>query len=187
MDAPSPTIGAMKKYMGDAVTAEVLTEIIMASLTVLNLEKSVTPQQMKYTAILLMQENPLMKLSDWQTCLKMGVMGQYGEKEAQIYGRIDISTLSTWQRLYWEHRMQIGKMKAKIQRNTAEAENKSYAPPPEILSAIRERTAKLDAPKKEFRPDENMIRFWRSEWEAIEEPRPDFETYQHLQTKKLTK
>lgn len=188
MDSQSPTLGAMKKYIGESVTVEVLSEIIMASLTLLNLEKSVTKNQIQYTSILLMQENLLMTLADWQTCMKMGIMNQYDDKEAAIYGRVDINTISNWQKLYWEQRLKIGETRAMSQKKHKEQDLKDYSPPPEILKSIQDRTKKLQKKNEnEFNPDSVIIEFWRSEWSEISEPKPTFEQYQKLQIIKLSK
>lgn len=181
--ADTPTVGGMAHYLGKDTAIMVLTEIITANILLLNAGKNIEAFQIEPIAEILFDEYKTMTVSDWKTCMRMGVTGKLGK----IFDRLDIEILSNWVKDYWDLRLLAGEAITQARQTNNKVDYSNAVPlPPEMQEWFLKLTEKLTV--KKFEPDAAILAHWKSEWEKMtDEGKPKLETYIQFQTIKMQK
>ncbi len=117
IDANTPTLGQLAKYVGDEKPLAFIEMNIALLAVFCNLSNSIKPEQAKMTAELILSEYPNLTIADVNYVFKKAKMGQYGD----LYHRLDGQMILKWLGEYFEDRCNVY-----AERSIKEAQSYSF-------------------------------------------------------------
>lgn len=98
----TPSLAAVRRDHGEQFAIDYLMLWVIELNEVLNVGKKMNEQQIKMTARLVMQENPLLTVADIKLVFDRGISGYYGAD----YNRLDSTVICGWFRKHWDERLE---------------------------------------------------------------------------------
>lgn len=181
----SPSLATVSKYQSREVCEQTLAALIFGAAELLNVGKDMSPMQVGFMAEYIAADYPYFTLADVKMCLRMGVLGKFGE----VFGRLDVQVLAKWFAKYAELRLETAEQlayqrhKNEISRAAEVVENppkwfSEWSAKFQVLHGVSER------PKPAFVADAAILATIQAEYEALE-TKPDFENFKRLRVEQM--
>ena len=97
----TPSLAKLRREMGEDYALKYLMQWIILLNKMVNVGNKMQAFQVKYTAKLIMNENPLLTIADIKYVFDRAVSGHYGE----LYNRLDSAVMCRWFRQHWDERL----------------------------------------------------------------------------------
>lgn len=107
----TPSLARLKREMGEEYTQDYLARWIILINKMVNVGNKMNAMQVKYTAQLIISENPLLTIADIKYVFDRAISGQYGE----LYNRLDSSVICKWFRQHWDERLEAGAAQSEVE------------------------------------------------------------------------
>ncbi len=96
--------------MGETYALDYLMKWIILLNKMVNVGNKMQAFQVKYTAKLILDENPLLTIADIKYVFDKAISGHYGE----LYNRLDSTVLCRWFRQHWDERLEAAGIESEI-------------------------------------------------------------------------
>jgi len=91
-ESPSPSIARIARECGDMKINAILVVVVTDLVDFFNVGKTMSPQQVASTVILIREEYPYFRIEDFKLCFTNAKKGIYGK----VYDRIDGAVILEW-------------------------------------------------------------------------------------------
>jgi len=117
----TPSLGGIKKELGDIVTKAILSIILIDLVKFFNIGKSMDDEQVAQTIEMIQDEFYMLKPEDLKLCFSNAKKGKYGK----VYDRLDGQIIIEWLTTYFNDRTSYSAEKSFQKHDKLKYENES--------------------------------------------------------------